>query len=248
MVNKERKQSIDFALGMLIVGGSLSFKLVESEVFRQFVSCLDPTYNIPSRQTLSTTIVEKVKAKVVEAIKPYHKGIKGTLMIDGWKNSSNNTKSVAAMVKPEGGEGFFLKSYDFSIKSEDHFNLGLVVEDAKCVSSSTYGINITSYVSDNAANMLKTGKESKLIAYGCKAHVGNLYVNDVFDRTVYDEVHEVLIQFRQTNLQNMIKEKDGKSIYLANNTRWKVFELKIFHENIGTIVTKKFELTYIDCF
>lgn len=228
MSRTQRKETIDFALGMLFLGGSLSFNLVEAEVFRQFVALLDPTYVIPCRQTLSKTIIDKVKQKIQEAVKPERDGVEGTLMIDGWKNTSNNTKTVTLVVKPMNGNEIFLKSYDFSTLSEDHENLLEVVRDGVTIAEQLYNIKVSSYVSDNAANMVKTGRESNLISYGCKAHVGNLYVNDVFDREIFSEVHEITVQFRNTKLQQIIRNKGGNSIYLANDTRWKVVWSKIY--------------------
>lgn len=221
-MDEYRKQDINFALGLLIIGGSLSFSVVETEVFKSFVKILNPSYQIPTRQTLSKTIVDKIQSKIIKAIKPQKINLKGTLMIDGWKNTSNNTKTVTAIVKPENCVEIFLKSYDFSSTSEDHQNLLNVVYDASKLSDELFGVKINSFVSDNAANMIKTGKESNLIAYGCKAHVGNLYVNDVFDKTIYNQVHEIMVQYRNTTLQQLVKENNGHSIYLANDTRWKV--------------------------
>ena len=221
MDGKKRKESLDFALGMLFIAGSLSFNLVESPVFKKFVSILDPTYDVPTRQTLSTTIIEKVKTKIQTTLKP-RTSVTGTLMIDGWKNTSNNSKTVTVIVKPQNMDEIFLKSYDFSKLPESHSNLLPVVEDAVQLSHDLYGIEVTSYVSDNAANMLKTGKESNLISYGCKAHTGNLYVQDVFSKPLFNKVHEILVQFKNTTLQTIMKDCGGKSIYLANETRWKV--------------------------
>lgn len=218
----ERKKSIDFALGMMFIGGSLAFSLVETEVFKRFVSLLDSSYVIPTRQTLSSTIVNNVRSKIEIIVKPEKPGLKGTLVIDGWKNSSNNTKTVTVVVKPENEDEIFLKAYNFSVISEDHLNLLDVVNDAIVLANQLYGINITSYVSDNASNMVKTGQESTLISYGCKAHVGNLYLNDVFDRDIFNEAHEMVVKFRNTALQQLIKGEGGKSIYLGNTTRWKV--------------------------
>lgn len=218
----DRKSKIDFALGMAFITGNLSFNLVDSEHFRKFVNLLDPSYKVPSRQTLSTTIVNLVHSKVTSSLKLSTRSKTGTLMIDGWKNSSNNTKTVTAVVKPYFGTEIFLKSYDFSAKPEDHLNLLEIVRDASDLSKRLYDIEVESFVSDNAANMLKTGRESNLISYGCKAHTGNLYLNDVFDKLLYAEVHEIMVTFRNVQLQSCVKNEGGKSIYLAGETRWKV--------------------------
>lgn len=217
-----RKDLLDFALGMMIIGGSLSFNLIESEFFKKFVNLLDPAYKIPCRQTLSTTILNKVHEKISSALKPKGTEMQGTLMIDGWRNSVAKKNTVTARVKPAFAEEIFLKSYDFSAKSENHENLLEVIDDAGALAKQRNNVEVTSCVTDNASNMLKTGRESNLISYGCKAHTGNLYLNDVFDKLIYEQVHEIMVCFRKIHLQQCVKDFGGKSIYLAGETRWKV--------------------------
>lgn len=224
-VRDDRKSKIDFALGMVFIAGNLSFNLVDTEHFRKFVNLLDPSYKVPTRQTLSTTIVNTVHAKVSSVLKASTRSNKGTLMIDGWKNSSNNTKTVTAVLKPNFEREIFLKSFDFSSKPEDTKNLLEIVSESSDIARELYDVEIVSYVSDNAANMLKTGRESRLISYGCKAHTGNLYLNDIFDKQLYAEVHGIMVGFRNVQLQSHIKDGGGKSIYLAGDTRWKVNKL-----------------------
>lgn len=218
---KNRKDKLDLALGLLIIGNNLSFSLVDSEVFKQFVYMLDPSYKIPCRQTLSTNILDKTYENVYSVLKP-KKHVKGTLMIDGWKNTSNNTKTVTAILKPEEGVELFLKSFDFSEQSENHTNLLEIVMQSRELALSNFNMKVTSIVTDNAAVMRKTGHESNLINYGCKAHVANLYVSDIYDKDVYIPLHSIMVVFKNTRLQECIKNHGGKSIYLANDTRWKV--------------------------
>lgn len=219
---QSRKETLDFALGMLFFGNSLSFSLVDSEVFKIFVGLLDPSYKIPCRQTLSTTILKKVHAKVKSCLNPSKGSVNGTLIIDGWKNSSSNSKTVTTIVKLSTNEEIFLKSYDFSALSEDHQNLLEVVEDSITLANDRYNVKINAYMSDHAANVLKAGRESGLIQITCKAHAGNLYVNDLHDEDLYKKVHEVMVCFRNVHLQDQVSTLGGKRIYLAGDTRWKV--------------------------
>lgn len=222
-----RKEKIDFALGMLFFGSSLSFSLVDSSVFKTFVNLLDPNYSIPCRQTLSTTILRKVHARVATCLRPIKDLEKATLIIDGWKNCASNSKTVTTIMKLSSNEEIFLKSYDFSSLSEDHINLLEVVEDSVLLAQRRYNVVINAYISDHAANVLKTGRESGLIVTTCKAHAGNLYVGDVHDKSLYSKVHVIMVCFRNVHLQEQVHTMGGKRIYLAGDTRWKVFRLKV---------------------
>lgn len=217
-----RKKQLDFTLGMLFIGGSLPFNLVDSIYFKTFVNLLDPEYKIPCRQTLSTTIVEGIHNGITQSLKTSYGKSNGTLMIDGWKNSSNNTKTVTAIIKLHSGKEIFVKSYNFSDIPENHLNLLEVVTESSRIAKELFDVTFNAMTTDNAANMIKTGKETNLIAYGCKAHAGNLYLNDVHDASLYAEVHKIMVLFKHTRLQANVRSSGGSSIYLAGETRWKV--------------------------
>ncbi|EFN75512.1 hypothetical protein EAI_03536, partial [Harpegnathos saltator] len=51
--------TIDEALTKFFFGCNISFSVVESVHFKNFISILNPTYKLPTRKTLSTSILDK---------------------------------------------------------------------------------------------------------------------------------------------------------------------------------------------
>ena len=92
-MDKIKKSEVDDALALMFFGCNLPFSLVESTLFKHFVNLLNPNYKSPTRKTLSETLLDKIFQKL--QIKQHKEDVRiGTVMLDGWKNSSNNTKQV----------------------------------------------------------------------------------------------------------------------------------------------------------
>lgn len=220
MLTSKRKAEIDTALAILFFGCNLPFNLVDSRYFKDFLETLNPEYVPPGVKRLKTTLLDSVyhKLRNNEASKTARRG---TLMLDGWKNSANNTKQIAILIQPQFGDAIFLKSFDFSSKSADHIALLEAVIEACNLSEKELNIVPYAYCSDNAAAEVKTGKVSQLISYTCHAHTGNLYLKDIRDEGLFNKVHDIMVQFRQSTLETQLKSLGGTSIYLANVTRWK---------------------------
>lgn len=220
MLAPNKKVEIDIALSKLFFGCNLPFSVVESQYFKDFLKTLNDEYVPPGAKRLKTTLLDSIYSKLRsnQASKLPRRGI---LMLDGWKNSSNNTKQVAVMVKPQFEKELFLKSFDFSSKSADHVALLEAVTEASTMSEKEFNIIPYAFCSDNAAAEVKTGKMSRLISYTCHSHTGNLYLKDIHNEELFSKVHEIMIQFRQSSLETQLKNLGGSSIYLANATRWK---------------------------
>lgn len=218
-MNSTLKKKLDEALIDTFAGDNLPFSLVESPMFKKFLFLLNPAYKPPCRKTLATTLLDGCVKR--QALKHNTKPRNGTLMLDGWKNSSNNTKQVAVMVKPNGEDEIFLKTYNFSTSRATHGALLEVIDDASLIALEKYHVNITAYVSDHASAEKKAGEESGLIHYGCHAHAGNLFLKDVKNGSTYDKVHAINLKFRNPQLESRLKGRGGRSVYFANATRWK---------------------------
>lgn len=142
------KTILDDALGVMIFGCNLPFSLVDSQLFKNFVYLLDPSYNIPSSKTLKTTVLNRIFEKFSKYLKQENEA-KGTLMVDGWKNKSSNSKTVTTMIKPRFAKEIFLKSYDFSMLSENHENILEMMEDSKTIAKQMHNIDLDSVCTDH---------------------------------------------------------------------------------------------------
>lgn len=70
--------------------GSLSFSLVDNPEFRQFVATLDPNFVVPSRKTLSTTLLDEEYCNVIDFINSRVRNQEIVVTFDHWSSKNNN--------------------------------------------------------------------------------------------------------------------------------------------------------------
>jgi hypothetical protein len=96
-MDKENKRKIDAALALMFFGCNLPFSVVETPLFKEFLKQLNPNYKPPTRKTLSETLLDDAYQKLqIDQYKEQERT--GTAMLDGWKNSSNNSKQVILQI------------------------------------------------------------------------------------------------------------------------------------------------------
>ena len=160
-------REVDMLLADFFFGCNIPFVIVESDYFKKFVQALNPNYKIPTRKTLSTTILDSRYNKFLASVKK-EEPTDGVLLIDGWKNSSANTKNVVSMVRLHNDNYVFLESFNFSSKKETAENLVEVVQQSTNLARERFNINLYAVVTDNASNMMATGRRCNLL---CKAMI-----------------------------------------------------------------------------
>lgn len=85
--NDSRQQRITVALTDLIAGNLLPFSLVESQEFRCFMDVVDSRYVIPSRKTLSTTLISDRKQFIENKLRTtFNKLDTVSVTVDIWTN------------------------------------------------------------------------------------------------------------------------------------------------------------------
>lgn len=155
-------------------------------------------------------------------------------MLDGWKNSSNNTRNVAGVLKFAYGAIVFLGTQDFSLIQETTENLlEKLVDYFVPRAKQLYNCVIDSVVTDNANNMTSFSNSSNLISYTCMAHTGNLLLNELFDHELGNKLRNLMKHFKKSYFEGKLITFGGAKIYLAGDTRWcgKVDEMKCFVKN-----------------
>lgn len=196
-VDKNEKTKLDKLCAKFFFGCNIPFAAVDSDYFKDFVKSLRPAYVPPCRQTLATKMLNEVSEEVINAncdTLPKH----STLLIDGWKNSSNNTKNVVTMLQTANGKSCFLESFDFSGSSETGEALAEVCEQSLSLAKDKYNTEIYAVVSDNAANMLKMGRLVDLWHTTCSSYTGNLLIKDIVDQRIMEDVTTVLKEFKHS--------------------------------------------------
>lgn len=171
-------EAIDGALATFFFGCNVAFNVVDSDLFKQFVNCLNPSYKVPSRKRLASTLLDKVHAQIVEQQK-YTVTIKGVLIIDGWKNSSANTKNVVCTIQTADGNNMFLNSWDFSELRETGDELVRVIDEAVSMAKEKFNADIYAVVSDNASPMMRMGRLVQVWHTTCHSHSANLLLKSL---------------------------------------------------------------------
>ena len=62
--------------------------VAESQHFKNFIHKLNPAYNVPTRKTLSSSLLDGEFQQSIATIG----STEAVLLLDGWRNSAANTK------------------------------------------------------------------------------------------------------------------------------------------------------------
>lgn len=147
-------------------------------------------------------------------------GSDGVLLIDGWKNSSANTKNVVCTLHSVSSKSTFLKFWDITGLRETGEQLKEIVNEGIKLAKDKFKVTTYAVVSDNASPMISMGKKVEIWHTTCHSHSGNLlakvFVSDDFAKTV----NELLRKFKSPSAEHEIKQRGGSRIMLACDTRW----------------------------
>lgn len=204
-------------MGDFFFGCNIPFSVVESQHFQEFCVALRPAYHPPSRKLLSTHILDEVHDKFCVHVEFEPNSV---LLIDGWQNSSSNTKNVTCLLHSSTGEALFLENFDFSGEKETGDKLAEVVEKAKIKAQKEHATKIYAIVSDNASNMKCMGRSVNEWHLTCNSHTGQLLAKDIVPTQVANYVGEVLKAFSSPDAEHHILKQGGRAITLACETRW----------------------------
>ncbi|XP_049782800.1 uncharacterized protein LOC126184454, partial [Schistocerca cancellata] len=84
-LSKKRNQEIDFTLLQTVVKDYLPFNIVESKHFQSFVGKLKGAYRMPSRKTISNTLLQQQYAMMKE-ISDNAANIVAAIRLTAWKH------------------------------------------------------------------------------------------------------------------------------------------------------------------
>ena len=154
-------------------------------------------------------------------------GSNATLMIDGWSNLKNEPViGVAFMAK---GKCYLANTIDTLGTQHTSENLVQIVKEQIEHCESTYKVNITSLVCDNAANMVSMRKQLAddigLHVFGCNAHYANLLAKDICNssggKSVLAKITDIIKYLRNTHsAMSMLRNKNMNQPKMPVETRW----------------------------
>lgn len=213
------KNEIDLALAQFFFGCNISFNVIQSQYFKNFMKLLLPTYKPPTRKKLPTKLLDKVYQNLLsERVSSF--GSDGVLVIDGWKNSSANTKNVVCTIHTENSKCIFLKSWDLTGLKETGDQLKEIVNEGKKLAKEKFNITTYAVVSDNASAMISMGKKVDIWHTTCHSHSGNLLAKSFVPETFAKKVNNLLHAFKTPGAEYELKQKGGSRIILPCDTRW----------------------------
>lgn len=230
--NQSDKQKLDKAVARYFYSCNVPFSHANRYYFKKMIEELRPGYSAPSRQDLSTTLLDNISSDVKEEAKRELQGKSVTLIQDGWSSIHNDP--VIANCVTDGKNVFFLSAIDTETNHKTTEYCLKLADEAIYECQSEYGCFVKSFVSDNESKMVKlreelvkkySGNGTFFIAYGCAAHYLNLLGGDICKTKnisiILREVIEVSKYFRSHHVaKGFLNSYGGVIPQLPSETRW----------------------------
>lgn len=220
-ISSKEIDDITDAIGEFFFACNIPFNAVTSQYFEKMVKSLRPSYvqHIPGRKKLATTVLDSCYNRCMMS-KKRPKEEPSVILIDGWKNTSSNTRTVVAMLHTADGRKTFLEAWDINSTFETGQKLKDIVEESVQIAHEKYNMNVYAVVSDNASNMRLMGNLISLWHIGCKSHIGNLLAKDILDNELKKKVMTIIHEFKQADCEALILKAGGKKMISPGDTRW----------------------------
>lgn len=235
--SKDRKNKIDETIARFFFGCNIPFKVIDSPYFRELMVLLCPEYPVPQRQTLASKLLDEAYDDI-RASQKSAESRKGTLLIDGWKNSVTNRKLLVTMVKPRGEKEILIDCEDYTDIPGNAENFGDTITTAREIAINELNIEVEACGSDNEKAIRKACRESNLPSFGCPAHLFDLAINSIHNCSIGAKVRSVHTFIRKfPKLQDRVIKAGGSALIIRGATRWKgeKEELQCFSKNFNAI-------------
>ncbi|XP_008182425.1 zinc finger BED domain-containing protein 6-like [Acyrthosiphon pisum] len=175
-----RSKAIDKQLMKMIVKEYHPFSVVEDQEFRNLIKMLNPSYIIPSRKTVTQSLLPQMYEMTIERVKDQLKNVSAVCMTtDGW-TSLNNESFVAVTVHfidPENETQLSSVLLGCENFRDKHTADNLAIFLRNTVDEWNLTNKITGVVSDNASNIKSAiVKKCNWRYLSCFAHSINLVV------------------------------------------------------------------------
>ncbi|XP_017461846.1 PREDICTED: zinc finger BED domain-containing protein 6-like [Rhagoletis zephyria] len=175
------------------------FSIVEDPEFKRFINMLNPNYKLPTRKTLSTSLIPAAYKETLEAVKNrVSKAFAICLTVDGWTSRVHDSfYSVTAHYISESSERTFLASDLITCVSYADRHTGENIKNKLREICDEWGIanKIAVIVTDNAANMKAAVRDGGWRHWGCFAHTLNLIAQAAPMHTPSSKVHQKACRF-----------------------------------------------------
>ncbi|XP_035713088.1 uncharacterized protein LOC118437806 [Folsomia candida] len=223
-VNATEKNKLDFKLGSFIFASNLPFNVVSHPQFKEFVASLNPAYNIPSRETVRTTILDTHYQRVLELRKSEIEHKVGVLLQDGWSTNQNKPVLSHCLATPSGS--YFLSAESTGAEKKDSETCFKYLQKAIDYCTESLNCSVVGIVTDNCSTMtamqtLIRKDYPHMEVYGCNAHLFNLIGEKFTDKDLAEKIRHVQTYIRNHHFTSgRLDEMGGKRPVLPRTTRW----------------------------
>lgn len=219
------KEFVDYQLALFFFGCNVPFETVDNEHFKNFVRVLCSLkfdYRPPTRQTLSSKLLNKVAENVRAEKKKMLAKTNCVLLVDGWKNKSS-TKLLVFTLRNIGIDQIYFSSKNISMDKEygeilaEHIDL--TIEKAE----NLYDAKVYAIITDNDSKIVKGGRlacNGNLWQTTCHSHSGNLLIKSFVPSEFLNRVKSIVNDFCQPRLQALLLRYGGKILKSWPETRF----------------------------
>ena len=225
-----QQKALDEAIAYMICKDYQPFSIVEDEGFRYYSRLMNPSYSLPSRSTVTRTIMPHLYEKTLSSTKEQMLEASAVcLTTDGWTSSTN--QSYIAYTAHFINDQYDLKSclLECSPYTDRHTAENLRDELYRVTSEWNIKDKIVAVVSDNAADITAAIRLTGWTHLPCFAHTFNLVVQEGLKQIkhVQDKVKAVVEYFHRSTVASeklkLIQRQMGvKELKLKQDvvTRW----------------------------
>lgn len=227
----KKTKELDKQLLTVIVKEYQPFSIVEDNEFRKFVKMLNPGYNLPSRKTLSNSLMPRFYNEIRDRVKAELNAVTAVcLTTDGW--TSVNTDSFIGVTAHFIDGSSKLCSYLLGLIEYNERHTAENLRDMLLELTREWGINnkITAVTTDNAQNQIKFIRLCNWRRIPCFAHTINLIVQhgiNAMGLSLISKVKAIVEYFKRSTsahskLQEMQQQMNSPVLKLKQDvsTRW----------------------------
>lgn len=243
--NENSNEELDAALARAIYASGMPLSIFESRYWKEAFNIACPTYELPSRASISVELLEAEYIRVKEAMNIKISQAKAlALVLDGWTNIKGKSVINFLLTTPD---PVFLKSITPGTQAE---TAQYLAEEIKSVIEEIGSRRFICVITDNASNMRAAwriiGEEFiNISCVGCAAHTFNLLFQDIAKKgscmAIIRDCKKVIKYIKKRNRvlacftekQKTLYGENYRSLKLYCKTRWggAIDSLKSLQEN-----------------
>jgi Protein of unknown function (DUF 659) len=223
-ITQKEQGILNMKLAKFIYSCNLPFNIMENEEFRDFVSTMRPSFEIPSHETIGCSLLNKTFEEIQDNVRNELQGKMVTLLQDGW--STLHRFPVIAHSVSTGTKNYFENAVSTGADKKTAAYCGDLLTDTMNSIQEKYGCIVIGVVTDNCNAMEAMRRKisqshPELYVYGCNSHLLNLVGKDLTPEEVRSKVVKVQNHFRNHEFESSrLKELMGLRPSIPGDTRW----------------------------